>query len=100
PGYPLLRVRADGLSQQQFFVGEHRLSKQIWPIVLASNSSSIKNEIFDKNKFDVEITTAVVKNTTPLIFNQNDVSHIVIDYDTGLLTNILQNIQQLAALDR
>lgn len=37
PGYPVVHVSADGLSQEQFFVGPHEASAKLWPIPLEAS---------------------------------------------------------------
>lgn len=99
-GYPVVHANQNGdqltLSQEQFFVGAHASSKQLWPIPLSALDPSIPN-LFDTH----EITIARSPDTI-LHLNSGDTAHFITHYDDGLLAHLVSGVRsgELAQLDR
>lgn len=94
PGYPIVTVEEDRLTQQRFFIGEHAPSDAVWPIPLFSNDSSLP-ELFKGSSLDI---------TTPrnVLFNTGDRAHFITRYDSTRLTALRQQIaySEISAVDR
>lgn len=84
-GYPVLNVGPTGLSQNQFFVGQHQPSDKIWPIALNSNNGSLP-ALLDEPKIDVEISL----NDR---FNVGDTAHFLTHYSQEHLSTLVKNSQ-------
>jgi aminopeptidase N len=100
PGYPVISVAQQGdtlvLSQEQFFVGPHGASAQLWPVPLNASSSTIPT-LLETKKIEIERTT-----TAPLRLNVGDSAHFITRYSDELLEKIIEELQddQLSPLDR
>lgn len=99
-GYPRVYVdqkdSAITLTQEQFFVGPHTPSTQLWPIPLnASNPDA--PALFDKQ----EITFTTTDNT-PLRLNVGDSAHFITQYSPAILDQHIESVRggNLAPLDR
>ncbi len=90
-GYPVLHVSdAEGeitLSQEQFFVGPHQPSDQLWPIPLNSLCSEMPAMLDSKSQ---HITR---HHTTPLRFNDGDSAHFITHYDESLLERLINELK-------
>lgn len=93
PGYPVLKVSPDGLQQEQFFIGEHAPSRQIWPILLEADPASELPEIFDKEKLNVPIYP-------DQRFNLNDTGHFITHYRPEHLRRLLEHVSDYSTIDR
>ena len=93
PGYPLLSVETNSLSQEQFFIGEHAESTRIWPILLSAAPAGSTPEIM----YDKHLSTAV---TLDQRFNANDTGHFITKYSDAHLNQLLSTIHQAPTIDR
>lgn len=99
-GYPVLSVSQTGdqvtLTQQQFFIGNHEPSTQLWPIPLNSTCGEMP-ELLESRELTVTRT-----HTTPLRYNAGDSAHFITQYDSALLTRLVEEVKNgnLAPLDR
>lgn len=93
PGYPVLTVESDQISQTQFFIGNHKPSKQRWPILLRAEPSGDLPEIFDSR-------TLTVRTTPDQRFNSGDTGHFVTRYSKPHLTSLLMHIESAPTIDR
>jgi len=84
PGYPVLSVTTDGISQQQFFIGEHEPSDRLWPIPLGSDQSDIPR------LFDSDSSTVNVRSNTR--FNIDDSAHFITRYPDDMLETQLRAV--------
>ena len=93
PGYPLLSVKPEGLSQTQFFIGEHMPSTKVWPIPLGATPAGNTPEIMRAKELAVK-----VKSTQR--FNSNDNGHFVTQYSPEHLKALLSDIHTASTIDR
>ncbi|MEO8691311.1 MAG: M1 family metallopeptidase [Candidatus Saccharimonas sp.] len=93
PGYPLLRVLPNKLSQEQFFIGEHAENSKVWPILLNANPSGNTPEILSEHLLTV--STSLDQR-----FNSGDTSHYIADYTPEHLASLLSAIGQAPTIDR
>lgn len=96
PGYPVVSVRLDHgqitLTQKRFFIGPHGTSDRLWPIPL--NAPEMP-ELLDTRT----ITVPVPANLPPHL-NVGNTAHFITNYSEPLLQQLLQQIDDLPALDR
>lgn len=93
PGYPVLHVQTDRLSQTQFFIGEHQPSYKLWPILLSANPSGDEPEIMT----EAELPVAIQPNQQ---LNSSDTGHYIVRYDEDHLNSLLDNINHAPTIDR
>ncbi len=97
-GYPVMHATIEDttvkLQQEQFFVGPHEESDQIWPIPLHSSSKEAPEIL--------EAVSAEFKyiNADPLTFNKSGTAHFVTHYDETLMSLILDSIESMPTIDR
>ncbi len=104
PGYPVVSAYVEDnhlkLSQKQFFVGDGKDQGRRWQIPLASNYDKapeiFKDETLDLGDYD-ELRKA---NGKPFRVNVGNNSHFVVKYDDQLLNDILDNADDLSAIDK
>lgn len=97
-GYPVIHATIDGtkvmLEQEQFFVGPHEDSDQLWPIPLHSSCKEAP-EILKVTSAEFEH-----KSGTPLTFNKSGTAHFVTHYDDTLMKLILDSVESMPTIDR
>ncbi len=85
PGYPVITATASDseltLAQQQFFVGPHETSSQLWPIPLDSSYGALP-ELLDTT------STAAGYTDSLILLNQHNTGHYLTNYDPTLRTKI------------
>jgi len=93
-----VHVSQDGdqvhLSQEQFFIGPHEKSDNLWPIPLGSTCSEMPAALSER---DVTVTR---HHGTVLRFNTGGTAHFVTHYSPSLLQNILKSLHDLSDIDR
>ncbi|TLQ05626.1 M1 family metallopeptidase [Pediococcus stilesii] len=104
PGYPVVSAKiVDGrlvLSQKQFFIGEGKQSGRIWQIPLNANYENAPR-IMDQAEVDLGDYAALrEQNGKPFRVNVGNDSHFIVSYDKSLLDDILENVNQLDAIDQ
>ncbi len=82
-GYPVVKLEDNKISQEQFFIGQHDKSEQIWPIPLNSNDNNLP-ELLDQASLEVKI-----RPDTRL--NIGDSAHFITEYTPEHLANILKS---------
>ena len=98
PGLPLVTVEKqdDGvaISQQRFFVGQHRDDESVWPIPLFGNHQELQTVLAKKSE------PSSVKG--PVVLNKNLGAHFVTHYDTDNYQSLLGSVTsgELTALDK
>ncbi len=85
PGYPVLHVTAEGISQEQFFIGEHGTSDKIWPIPLGSSENNLPRLLESAS-----LPIAVAPTTR---FNIDDSAHFITHYPDTMLQTQLTSIR-------
>lgn len=95
PGYPVVHVTPDGLSQEQFFVGPHQPSSAVWPIPLGAASDEDVPAILETKELSMPIA-----NDERL--NVGDSAHFITHYSADHLARLLSRISDGSAtsLDR
>lgn len=91
-GYPVVEVSKTGLRQDQFFIGPHKDSTQLWPIPLEAESSEDVPALLETRKLDMPIA-----DTERL--NVGDTAHFLTHYPPDHLLRIIRN-DHLSELDR
>lgn len=94
PGYPVVHIEPDGLRQEQFFVGPHEPSQQMWPIPLSA-SVPITPPLME--------TTRLTTNIQPgERLNVGDTAHFVTHYPADHLAALVDQLRSghLEAIDR
>lgn len=90
-GYPVLHVSGDSgditLSQEQFFIGKHAPSNQLWPIPLNSPCSEMPALL------ESEEVTVTRHHTSPLRFNDGDSAHFITHYTPKHLAALLDLVK-------
>lgn len=104
PGYPVVSAKiVNGrlvLSQKQFFIGEGKQSGRIWQIPLNANYENAPR-IMDQAEVDLGDYAALrEQNGKPFRINVGNDSHFIVSYDKSLLDDILENVNQLDAIDQ
>jgi len=99
-GYPVLHVSRSGkkieLSQEKLRSKSAKSADAVWPIPLNSTCP-------DAPKMLSDCSTSFVTNMTGLIrFNTGNFGHYIVDYDSGLMEQIIEAIKNgsLTTLDR
>lgn len=94
PGYPLVTVGSDSISQEQFFIGAHQPNSSLWPIPLFSNTPEFP-ELFVAHSLQITIPDTLILNT-------NDRAHFITRYDSDHLTALRKLIaeKKISPVDR
>lgn len=93
PGYPVVSAAAEGLDQQQFFIGEHADSKALWPILLSAEPADGLPEILDERHLDAAVSQ-------DQRFNIGDTSHFITRYTPEHLHHLLEQVASFETIDR
>ena len=98
PGFPVVHAAKNAdtitLSQKQFFIGPHEDQDRTWPIPLHGVTASIPESLQSK-EFSFEYT-----DPTPFRLNRGGTAHFITQYDTPLLVEIIENLDQLSPVDK
>ena len=96
PGLPVVSVSSSHdaaiLSQERFFIGEHRPSDALWPIPLFANQP------LDVKILNQKETTVSIEK--PLQLNCGLSAHFITKYDESTREYLLKNITELPTLDK
>lgn len=91
-GYPVVHVTAKGLSQEQFFIGPHQESSQVWPIPLNANTREDMPALLETHQLKMPVTEDIR-------FNVGDTAHFLTHYPGSHLSTIL-NKHDLSEIER
>lgn len=94
PGYPLVTVDDNELSQTRFFIGKHAEDSVIWPIPLFANDPALP-ELLDAKSLKITVPTDALLNT-------GDRAHFLTHYTPERLATLREKIarSELSAVDR
>ncbi len=92
-GYPVVHVTDDGLSQEQFFIGAHEPSIQLWPIPLDATAPRD-----DLRLLATKTSSVAIANGERL--NRTDSSHFITHYSRNHLAQILSGLSELDEIGR
>lgn len=85
PGYPVVHVTTDSLSQEQFFVGPHEPSAKLWPIPLGAESEEDVPALLETR----ELRTPVADDER---LNIRDAAHFITHYTPEHLARLLDQV--------
>lgn len=95
PGLPLVTVKSEEtsvrLSQQRFFIGDHKQSDATWPIPLFGGADLPK--IMSEKELSIEISQ-------PIRLNQTLSGHFVTKYDNTTWQKLIDSMTSLPTLDK
>lgn len=102
PGYPIIDVELENdnlvLSQKQFFVGKGKDQQRIWQIPLHPNYVNVP-ELMTEHSIKIPNYSELRKqNATPFRLNVNNTTHMIVNYDTELLEDILDNSESIDSI--
>ncbi len=92
-GYPVVHVRPDGLSQEQFFIGNHEPSSKLWPIPLGAESVEDVPALLETRELKLPIADGER-------FNIRDSAHFITHYTPDHLAHLLAKVSSLDELGR
>ncbi|MES2875901.1 MAG: M1 family metallopeptidase [Patescibacteria group bacterium] len=90
PGYPVVHVDADGLRQNQFFIGDHTEAGRTWPIPLGAADSQLPKIITE-----ISLSQPTADSTR---LNQDDSAHFITHYSSDRMDAHLATVRS-GALD-
>src|SRR5690606_451162 len=90
--YPVVNIDEAGLTQEQFFIGPHDGSSQLWPIPLNAESTEDMPALLETEKLAMPVPDDERLNV-------GDTAHFITDYKPDHLERIL-NRNDLNDLDR
>lgn len=82
-GYPVVSISQDGLSQEQFFIGEHEESNRLWPIPLNAESVEDMPKLLETK----ELRMPIAEDER---LNVGDTAHFITHYPADHLERILR----------
>lgn len=92
-GFPVLHVRPDGLSQEQFFIGSHEPSTKLWPIPLNAESTEDVPALLETR----ELALPIADDER---FNIRDSAHFITHYTPEHLSRLLAELRDFNELGR
>lgn len=97
PGYPVVSVDDDGVSQTQFFIGEHEASQKLWPIPLMAESTEDVPALLETHQLALPITPGERLNADD---NAHFITHYAPHHLSAILTrDDLSTVARLQLLD-
>ena len=101
PGYPVVDAKLENgtltLTQRQFFIGEGEDKGRLWQIPLNSNYAELP-DILGTEKVVVE--NFKLEDGKPLLLNDENAAHYIINYHGELLDSILENLSGLTNITK
>lgn len=94
PGYPVVTVHGNSLSQKQFFIGPHTAAGRTWPLPLNATDPSLP-ELFETETLQIEIPTGAR-------LNSGDTAHFITHYSPEYFAAIVGQLEagSLSPIDR
>lgn len=86
PGYPVLTVQPDELSQAQFFTGPHEAQGRTWPILLGTADDTLP-EVMTEQSLEIAVDNTVR-------FNPSNIAHYITHYPPETLDRIVTDIEE------
>ena len=104
PGYPVVEAKAvDGqlqLSQQQFFIGDGHGTGRLWQIPLNANYKEAPQIMKEKAINLSNYQELRQQNGKPFRLNVGNNSHVIVKYDQTLMSDLLDHLDELNAIDQ
>ena len=91
-GYPVVHVTADGLKQEQFFIGPHKPSEKLWPIPLGSDTTTLPR-LLEAREVELAISTDAR-------LNAHDSAHFITNYSPEHLAKLLEKLSSYDEIGR
>ena len=85
PGYPVIHVDRDGLSQEQFFIGTHHASSRVWPVPLGADAPDVPTLLTD-----ARLSMALADD---IRLNIDDSAHFITHYSDDMMTTLLEAVK-------
>lgn len=92
-GYPVVHVRPDGLTQEQFFVGPHEPSTKLWPIPLSAESVEDVPALLETKELALPIASDERLNI-------RDSAHFITHYTPEHVARLLEGLANSTELGR
>lgn len=92
-GYPVLHVQPDGLTQEQFFIGQHAPSTKLWPIPLGAESTEDIPALLETR----ELALPIADDER---FNVHNSGHFLTHYTPSHMGRILARLESLDEMGR
>jgi aminopeptidase N len=92
-GYPVVHVTAEGLTQEQFFIGPHEPSAKLWPIPLGADSEEEMPALLETKQLHLPIADTERLNT-------KDASHFITHYTPDHLARLLAELASFDEIGR
>lgn len=104
PGYPVVFAEVKNgeliLRQQQFFIGESHDKGRIWQIPLNSNYKKVPTIMTEKEISLGNYQALRQAEGKPFCLNVGNNSHFIVKYDTTLMNDILEKIEEFDAISQ
>lgn len=101
PGYPVVTVKLENekltIRQQQFFIGEGEEKGRLWQVPLNSNVAGLPDVLADK---EIVIENFKLLADKPLLLNEENAAHYIVNYEGELLDTIIANLSALTDLEK
>jgi aminopeptidase N len=99
PGYPVVEAKVVNgdliLTQEQFFIGEHKDANRSWQIPLNANYATAPAIFADKELNLGDYKSLRAEASVPFRANVGNDSHFIVKYDATLLADILAHADEL-----
>ena len=103
-GYPVLTVTLEDnvvkYSQKQFFIGEHEDNDRLWPLPLAANWDVVVENLAEESASLDDYSAHRENATSPLLFNQGNTAHYIVNYEGTLWDDIVENFADLDEISK
>lgn len=104
PGYPVVEAKVNNgqleLSQRQFFIGEGKDTGRLWQIPLNANYDAAPQIMKDQSIVLGNYEELRQQNGKPFRLNVGNDSHFIVKYDSTLMNDILDHLDDLNAIDQ
>lgn len=92
-GFPVVHVKPDGLSQEQFFIGPHESTGKLWPIPLDPESTEDVPALLETEKLSLPIADDERLNI-------HNASHFITHYQPEHLARLLAKVSDFDEIGR
>lgn len=104
PGYPLLTVKVENdqliISQEQFFIGDHKEHDRIWSVPLNASWTGIPDVLTEKTMVIPNFNQLLSENNGPLLLNTENTAHYITDYQGQLWESLKTSVSELSEITK
>lgn len=104
PGYPVVEAKVENgqlvLSQEQFFIGEHKDAQRLWQIPIHCNYAEVPALMTTKTLNLGDYQALRAKNGKAFQLNIGNVSHFIVKYDATLQADLIKELANLDAISQ